>query len=185
MTPPPSAGPPPEPEGGDAACWLDQLCIDCGTIPDPPDGLDADGRCRACAERSPLTDEDYRKLAEFRASMRAFLRRSEEAARAAGVTPNQHQLLLAIRGWPDERPPGVSELAERLQLQVHSTGELLTRAEAAGLIRRTPDPDDGRRQRIELSEQGAATLAALTAVHRDQLRGLRQRMLQVLRDLDA
>lgn len=171
--------------GGDPACWLGAVCVDCGRVPDPPATLDAAARCPACRPAEPLDDRDYRALAEFRASLRAFLRRSEDAARRAGLTPHQHQLLLAIRGWSGASPPGVSDLAERLQLQVHSTGELLSRAEAAGLVRRGPDPDDGRRQRIELTEGGAERLADLTAFHRDHLRDLRRRLVDVLGELDG
>jgi DNA-binding MarR family transcriptional regulator len=132
-----------------------------------------------------LTDDDYRALAEFRASLREFLTFSERAARDAGLTPNQHQLLLAVRGWAGTHPPSISDVAERLQLQVHSTGELVGRAEVAGLVRRTADPADRRRQRIELTDDGLERLAELSAHHRDELRSLRRRLLEVLADLDG
>ena len=131
-----------------------------------------------------LSDADYRALAEFRSSLRAFLHASEVAARRAGLTPSQHQLLLAIRGWPGPEPPSVTGLAERLQLQVHSTGELLTRAEAAGFVRREVDPSDARRHRLLLTREGTERLEELTVFHRDELRRFRRRMLEVLGEID-
>lgn len=172
-------------DGGDPACWASQVCVECGRIPDPPDGPDGDGRCPTCAAPPPLSDAQYRSLAEFRASLRLFLHSSEIAARGAGLTPTHHQLLLAIRGWAGSQPPSISDLAERLQLQVHSAGELVARAETAGLVRRSPDPGDGRRQHVELRAEGAAQLEALSAFHLDQLRHLRRRMLDVLEDLEG
>lgn len=165
---------------GDPACWLDRVCDVCGQV---VDDLDDQRRCDDCATPA-LTDADYEALAEFRAALRAFLSASESAAREAGLTPNQHQLLLAIRGWAGDDPPGVTELAERLRLQVHSTGELLARAESAGLIERREDPDDRRRQRLSLTTDGQRRLAALSAYHRDELRSFRQRLRDVLDVLD-
>ncbi|MEX1177526.1 MAG: MarR family winged helix-turn-helix transcriptional regulator [Nitriliruptor sp.] len=177
-------------DAGDPACWLEAVCEACGRIPDPPPSGAApliEGSCADCrgGVTPPLTDADYRSLAEFRAALRVFLHTSETAARDAGLTPNQHQLLLAIRGWSGGAPPSVSDLAERLQLQVHSTGELLARAEEAGLVVRNQDPGDGRRQRIELTRDGVDRLAALSAFHRDELRSLRRRLVAALTDLDG
>ena len=165
---------------GDPACWLDRVCDGCGQV---ADDLDAHRRCADCV-RAALTDVDYQALAEFRAALRAFLHASEEAARAADLTPNQHQLLLAIRGWAGDDPPGVTELADRLRLQVHSTGELIARAESAGLIDRQEDAEDRRRQRLSLTEDAERRLAALSAYHRDELRSFRLRLREVLDILD-
>jgi DNA-binding MarR family transcriptional regulator len=91
---------------------------------------------------SDLTDKDYRALHDFRYAIRRFLRFSEEAARASGIEPQQHQLLLAIRaGYADS----VAMLAERMQLQHHSTVELIDRVEARGLARRIRSDQDHRR----------------------------------------
>jgi DNA-binding MarR family transcriptional regulator len=130
-----------------------------------------------------LTDREYRALAEFRYALRVFQRTSEEAARDAGVTPAQHQLLLAIRGYAGEGAPSTSAVAERLQQRVHSVVELVDRAVDAGLVRRRTDPGDGRRQLLELTARGARLLAALSAFHRDELRRFRTRMVDVLREL--
>jgi hypothetical protein len=88
-----------------------------------------------------LTDAEFGVLARFRFALRVFLRFSEDAARAAGVTPNQHQLLLAIRGIPGGAPT-ISDVAEWLQLRHHSTVELIDRAVEAGLIGRETDSND-------------------------------------------
>jgi DNA-binding MarR family transcriptional regulator len=82
-------------------------------------------------------EPDYARLAEFRRELRAFLRWSERAAKAAGLKPMQHQLLLAIRGRGGA--PTVGEIADDLMLRHHSAGELINRAEAAGFVARTQD----------------------------------------------
>ena len=133
--------------------------------------------------QAELTDREYEALAGFRHALRVFLRFSEEQARLAGLTPNQHQLLLAIRGHPGSLPPSTSDLAERLQLRNHSVVELLARAEAAGLISRRKDPDDRRRQLVELTDAGAALLAQLSSVHRDELRRFRAELHALLDEL--
>ncbi|QXC59390.1 MarR family transcriptional regulator [Aquihabitans sp. G128] len=133
---------------------------------------------------SPLSDADYRSLARFRHALRLFQRFSEDAARAAGLTPAQHQLLLAVRGHDGDGPPSVTEVAERLQLKLHSAGELVARAEANGLLARTADPDDARRTLLALTPDGGAKLAELSQQHRTELRRFRREMNDVLRELD-
>lgn len=132
----------------------------------------------------PLSDADYRALAQFRHALRVFLRFSEDEARAEGITPAQHQLLLAIRGWVGGRPPSTGEIAEVLQLRLHSAGELVHRAEVAGLVATSADPADARRRLLHLTEAGDRHLAALSASHRRELRRFREEMAEVLRELD-
>jgi DNA-binding MarR family transcriptional regulator len=118
--------------------------------------------------RSPgLTDADYGELLRFRDALRRFLHWSEQQARAAGLTPAQHQLLLAVRGHPGD--PTIGEVAEHLLLRHHSVVELVDRAERAGLLHRVPDGDDHRVVRLVLSEEGDERLAALSAAHLDEL----------------
>jgi len=133
-------------------------------------------------EHDTLTDAEYRVLARFRFALRVFLRFSEDAARVAGVTPSQHQLLLAVRGYPDG-PPTTSDIAEWLQLRHHSTVELIDRAVEAGLISRQTDASDRRRQRLSLTRRGARVLASLSAAHQEELRRFRGEMAEVLREL--
>ena len=132
-----------------------------------------------------LADRDYQALARFRYALRVFLRFSEYAARTEGLTPNQHQLLLAIRGYHASRAPSITDVAELLQLQHHSVVELVDRAVEAGLISRRPDPHDRRRQRLSLTAKGGRKLARLSAVHRDELRRFRDEMTEVLHELDS
>jgi DNA-binding MarR family transcriptional regulator len=132
---------------------------------------------------APLSDREYRALAEFRHAMRVFQRFSEEEARRAGVTPGQHQLLLAVRGFSGVRPPAAVDLADVLQLRIHSVVELIDRAEQGGLLRRESDPVDGRRQLIHLTGRGRTTLEALAAAHRDELRRFRHEMHDILLEL--
>ena len=129
-----------------------------------------------------LTEGEWRALARFRFALRVFLRFSETAARDAGVTPNQHQLLLVIRGFPDGSPT-VSDAAEWQQLRHHSTVELIDRAVDAGLVTRTTDDDDRRRQRLSLTRRGEGILESLATTHRAELRRFREEMAEVLREL--
>ena len=132
----------------------------------------------------PLSTNDYRSLATFRRALRVFLRFSEDAARAAGLTPSQHQLLLAIRGHSGVGAPSMGEVADALQLRHHSTVELVNRAETGGLVRRRVDPADARRHLLELTGGGEKLLASLSLQHREELRRFRTEMLDVLHELD-
>lgn len=121
-----------------------------------------------------VTDSEYLALARFRRALRTFMHFSEEAARAAGLTPAQHQLLLAIKGAESATAPTISEIADSLKLRHHSTVELVDRASAAGLVTRRPDPVDARRQRLVLTGLGEDKLARLSALHRSELRRFQQ-----------
>ena len=124
----------------------------------------------------PLTKLDFEALARFRFGIRRYLRFSEEIVRRHGLTPQQYQLLLALKGFPGREWATVGELAERLQLRHHSTGELVDRAQGQQLVRRAPDPDDARVVRVDLAPEGDRILTELSALHRDEL----ERMASVL-----
>ena len=115
------------------------------------------------------TDADYRTLLELRTGLRRFLRWSERQAEAAGLTPAQHQLLLAIRGHDDPRGPTVGDVADYLLLRHHSAVGLIDRAEAVGLLRRGADPDNLSAVRLALTDEGARRLEALSAQHLEEL----------------
>lgn len=119
-----------------------------------------------------LPDSAYARLLALRTGLRHFERWSARQARAAGLTPAQHQLLLAIRGHSGAEAPTIGEAADYLLLRHHSTVELVDRAEAAGLVRRTRSGDDHRIVRLSLTDEGAARLEALSALHLEELRRL-------------
>lgn len=120
-----------------------------------------------------MTKAEFEALADFRFGIRQYLRFSEETARAHGVTPQQYQVLLALKGFPGREWATVGELAERLQLRHHSVVELLNRAQKEGLVQRTPHPTDWRAVRVELSPDGERVLGLLGTLHRDQLSRIR------------
>jgi DNA-binding MarR family transcriptional regulator len=101
-----------------------------------------------------LSSEDYENLLAFRTSLRRFLHWSETQARSAGLTPAQHQLMLAVKGHPGAQGPTIGDLAGYLMLRHHSTVELVDRAEAAGLVGRRGDDGDGRVTRVRLTGEG-------------------------------
>jgi len=118
------------------------------------------------------TQQDFEKLLEFRVALRRFQRWSEDQAQAEGLTHVQHQLLVAIKGHPGNKPPAVGDLAGYLLLRPHSTVELVDRAEAAGLVERMPDADDGRVVRVRLTGEGDRIVRELTRAHLDRLHDL-------------
>ncbi len=120
--------------------------------------------------RSNVTQAEYELLAELRRSLRTFLAFSEAAARRAGVTPAQHQALLAIRAARRSEPLSIRDLASRLCVKHHSAVELVDRLIARGLARRVPDAADRRRVRLAASARGEGVLERLSAAHRDELR---------------
>jgi DNA-binding MarR family transcriptional regulator len=121
------------------------------------------------ASEEPSID-DYRALAEFRYQIRLFLSFSEHAARAAGMEPQQHQLLLAIKGLPAARRPTIKALAERLCVQHHTVVALVDQVEARKLVRRKRHAKDRREILLVLTAQGERILRGLSVLHRDQLR---------------
>jgi DNA-binding MarR family transcriptional regulator len=128
-----------------------------------------------------LTREDYENLLTFRTSLRRFQHWSQTQARTAGLTPAQHQLLLAVKGHRGEHGPTIGDLASYLLLRHHSTVELVDRAEAAGLVERWGDNDDGRITRVRLTADGETRLSQLAAAHLNEL----QRLAPILDELVA
>jgi DNA-binding MarR family transcriptional regulator len=127
-----------------------------------------------------LTLHEYRALAEFRHQVRRFLYFSEEQVRALGMEPQQHQLLLAIKGLPDGATASIGELAERLQLKHHSTVELVNRSEKHGYVVRKVSPSDRRQVTVRLTASGAAVLRQLSIAHHQELETARPRLAKAL-----
>lgn len=132
-----------------------------------------------------LSDVDYRRLLALRTGLRSFLRWSERQAERAGITPAQHQLLLAIRGHGDPRGPTVGELAGHLLLRSHSVVGLLDRADARGLVVRHGQPDDHRVVRVGLTAEGERCLELLSAAHLEELTRLAPHLQSLWDGLDA
>ncbi len=119
-----------------------------------------------------LPTEVYARLLALRTGLRHFERWSEQQARAAGLTPAHHQLLLAIRGHEDPRGPTIGEVADYLLLRHHSAVGLVDRADSAGLVTRARSEEDHRVVRLQLTEDGARRLEALSALHLEELERL-------------
>ena len=116
-----------------------------------------------------LGDREYRELLAFRTGLRRFLRWSDEQAASAGLTGQQHQLLLAIRGHEGPGQPTIGDVAEHLLLRHHSAVELVDRAEQGGLVQRVVDDGDRRVVRLDLTGKGRRLLDRLTAAHLEEL----------------
>ena len=116
-----------------------------------------------------LSLEHYRDLAELRRQIRRFIHFSETAARESQIEPQQHQLLLAVQGLPEDVKPTIRELASRLYIQHHSAVELINRLEALGFVERAAGPDDRREVWILLTRAGRLKLHQLALAHRNEL----------------
>jgi len=126
-------------------------------------------------------EPEYRALAEFRLRIGRFLRFSEQAARAAGIAPRQHQLLLAVKGTAQGEAPTVGALAGRLGIRHHSTVGLVDRLAARRLVRRRRDGRDRRQVHVELTPQGEELLRRLSLHHRAELRTEGPALVRALR----
>jgi DNA-binding MarR family transcriptional regulator len=126
-----------------------------------------------------LSDDDFSALLRTRRELRRFLRFSENAAREAGITPAQHQLLLAVRGRLGPDGPRIRDLAEALFVAHHSAVELIDRSVAAGLVQRHTDTRDQRVVRVRLTEKGERILNELTPAHLAELSRLRSAFSQL------
>ena len=124
-------------------------------------------------------------MAELRYQIRRFLRFSENAAREAGIEPQQHQLLLAVRGLPDGLKPTIGVLAERMQLQHHSTVELIDRLVERGFLSRLRALDDRRQVFVKLTHDGEEFLDKLSLHHLQELRSAGPKFVKILQGLIA
>ncbi len=123
------------------------------------------------APSRPLTAADYERLAEFRYALRRFLVFSEDAAKGSGLTAQQHQALLAIKGF-GHKPMTTGELAKRLSIRHHSAVGLIDRLVAKSLVKRLVGSDDRRQVLLALTPKSNALLAKLSEAHRRELKRL-------------
>jgi DNA-binding MarR family transcriptional regulator len=133
----------------------------------------------------PVSQAEYEALAEFRRALRNFLSFSEAAAEKVGLTPRQHQALLAIRGNPAGAPLSVGALATDLQVRHHSAVGLVDRLSRAGLVARHHATDDRRQVLVSLTAAGDRLLARLSSVHRDELGQLGPRLRALLETVEG
>ncbi|HML29291.1 MAG TPA: MarR family transcriptional regulator [Hyphomicrobium sp.] len=139
-------------------------------------------RKRSAKTRSASVKKaDYEALAEFRYALRKFLAFSEEAASRAGLTPQQHQALLAIKGAPATDWLGISQIAERLLIRHHTAVELVDRLVGLGFVARMADPEDGRRIQVHVTKDGEERLRALSASHIEEVKNIQPTLRKLLK----
>ena len=115
--------------------------------------------------QTEVSTQAFQQLAEFRYRIRRFLHFSEEAARAIGIEPQQHQLLLVLRGLPEGLRPTVTAISSRLCLRHHSTVELINRLVERGAVIRRHSEQDRREVLVELTPHGEHLLRQLSVLH--------------------
>lgn len=130
-------------------------------------------------------DVDYEALARFRRELRRFLAFSKKAAEEEGLTGQQHQALLAIRGLSQCGEMSIGELADILLLRHHSAVELVDRLAKLELVARNADPDDGRRVLVRLTDSGARKLRALSAAHKRELTAVGPSLTEILQVING
>src|SRR5689334_5474826 len=123
----------------------------------------------APAAQTEVSPQAFQQLAEFRYRIRRFLHFSEEAARAIGIEPQQHQLLLVLRGLPEGLRPTVTAISSRLCLRHHSTVELINRLVERGAVTRRHSEQDRREVLVELMPHGEHLLRQLSVQHWKEL----------------
>ena len=135
----------------------------------------------APTRNAPVQAVDYEALARFRYQLRRFLSFSEAAAQKAGLTPQQHQALLAIKGFSGPDPISVGELAQFLLIRHHTTVELIDRMTKLGLLKRVVDGADSRRVLLKLTTKGELKLRTLSRIHFEELRSASPALAKILR----
>jgi DNA-binding MarR family transcriptional regulator len=137
------------------------------------------------ASRDDFSLQDFQALAEFRYNIRRFMRASEQILRPAGLKMQHYQLLLHIKGLPQGKQATIGEMAERLQIQHHSTVELVDRMSARGLIRRKRASEDRRQVMLELTSKGEKVIREMAHLHREELRNTGPALVGALKKVIA
>jgi DNA-binding MarR family transcriptional regulator len=143
------------------------------------------GAEREMARQSRLRQDDYYRLAAFRLSLREFLARTEANARSVGLTPQQHQALLSIKGgYPGRQTISIGELAEHLLIKNHSAVELVSRLVKADLVTREPSSDDRRTVCVTITARGEELLAELSKASLGELATSAEAMRRLVAELE-
>jgi len=137
------------------------------------------------ASRDDFNLQDFQALAEFRYNIRRFMRASEQILLPAGLKPQHYQLLLHVKGLPESKQATIGEIAERLQIQHHSTVELVDRMSARGLVKRKRASEDRRQVLLELTPKGEKVIRELAHLHREELRNTGPALVAALRKVIA
>ncbi len=136
------------------------------------------------ASRRKFPKESYQALAEFRYALRTFLAFSEQAAGEVGLSPQQYQALLAIKGAPERPELGVGEIADRLMIRHHSAVELVDRLSKSEFVTREIDKSDRRRVKVRLTPKAERVMDRLAAAHLRELKGIRPVLEQLMSRFD-
>jgi DNA-binding MarR family transcriptional regulator len=143
------------------------------------------GRSLKADSSAGLSKSDYEALSAFRYSLRKFLHFSELAAQEKGLSAQQHQALLAIKGFPKREEITVGELAEQLQIKHHSAVGLVDRLVEQHLIQRQPSREDQRQVFLKMTSKGSAALTQLSLTHRQELLHLTPKLKALLKNLQV
>jgi DNA-binding MarR family transcriptional regulator len=126
---------------------------------------------------------NYPAIAGFRYAIRRFLNFSADAARAAGLEPQQYQLLLALKGLPPTETPTIGTLAARMLIRHHSAVELINRLETHRLLRRSPNPSDRREVFLELTARGEQIVQKIASAHWAELQTAGRELIVTLENI--
>lgn len=130
-----------------------------------------------------ISIREYRARAEFRYQIRRFLRLSEQEARALGLEPQQHQMLMALKGLPAGCEPTIGELASRMLIQHHSAVELVDRLAQRGMLKRARRGPDRRRVYLALTPKGEKVLTRVSLRLRGELQSAGRALVRSLEPL--
>jgi DNA-binding MarR family transcriptional regulator len=133
--------------------------------------------------RTKLATRDYALLAAFRFALRSFLRFSEAAAEGSGLTAQNYQALLVVRGCPEDRRITINDLAQQLLIRHHSAVGLVDRLEKQGLVARESSPLDRRKVHLRLTAKGDRVLERLAGVHQEELRRIAPQLRQLVQQI--
>lgn len=140
-------------------------------------------RARQGTSSRPFSQNEYKKLAEFRYRLARFLRRRKDAAGAEGLRAQQYELLLALAGLPEAKQPTIKEIAAQLQLEHHSVVELADRLQKQGYLARTNSRADGRAVLLGLTRAGHGVLDRIVRYSFAQLRDEAPDLIKSLRQI--
>lgn len=124
---------------------------------------------------------DYKALAQFRFELRKFQAFSEAAAHKEGLTPQQHQALLTIKGFSSDEPVSIGELAAFLLIRHHTAVELVDRMTKLGLLSRVVDDEDGRRALVKLTREGEKRLRKLSKIHFEEISAISPTLTKIMK----